>query len=60
MESLSLSVSAQDGEMAQWLRALTGSSRGPEFMSQKPQDGSQPVVMGSDELLEKESAHYPL
>jgi hypothetical protein len=34
------------GEMAQWLRVLAGcSSRGAEFNSQQPHDGSQPSVM---------------
>jgi hypothetical protein len=33
--------------MSQRLRAST-SSRGPEFNSQQPHDGSQPSLMGSD------------
>jgi hypothetical protein len=39
------------GEMAQWLRALNGSSRDPELNSQQPHGGSQPPVMGSDALF---------
>jgi hypothetical protein len=35
------------GEMARWLRALTGS----EFNSQQPHGGSQPSLMGSDALF---------
>jgi hypothetical protein len=37
--------------MAQWLRAMTGFSRGPEFNSQQPHGGSQSSVMGPDALL---------
>jgi hypothetical protein len=32
------------GEMAQWVRALDCSSKGPEFKSQQPHGGSQPSV----------------
>jgi hypothetical protein len=39
------------GEMAQRLRALTGSSEGPEFKSQQPHGGSQPSIMRSDALF---------
>ena len=39
------------GEMAQWLRLLGCSSRGPEFNSQQHHGGSQPSVMGSDALF---------
>jgi len=39
------------GEMAQRLRAPDCSSRGPEFNSQQPHGGSQPSVMGSDDLF---------
>jgi hypothetical protein len=31
--------------MAQWVRALTCFSEGPEFKSQQPHGGSQPSVM---------------
>jgi hypothetical protein len=34
--------------MAQRVRALTFSSRGPEFNSQHPHGGSQPSIMRSD------------
>ena len=34
--------------MAEWLKALDCSSRGPEFNSQQPDGGSQLSVMGSD------------
>ncbi|EGW08013.1 hypothetical protein I79_019970 [Cricetulus griseus] len=38
--------------MAQRLRALAAcSSRGPEFNSQHPHDGSQPSIMGSGALF---------
>jgi hypothetical protein len=39
------------GEMAQWVRALTCSSDGPEFKSQQPHGGSQSPVMRSDALF---------
>jgi hypothetical protein len=39
------------GEMAQRLRALDGSSEGPEFKSQQPRGGSQPSLMRSDVLF---------
>jgi hypothetical protein len=39
------------GEMAQGLRALDCSSRGPEFNSQQPHGGSQPSVMESNALF---------
>jgi hypothetical protein len=39
------------GEIAQWLRALDCSPRGPEFNSQQPHGGSQPSVMGFDALF---------
>ena len=39
------------GEMAQWLRVLDCSSRGPEFNSQQRLGGSQPSTMGSDDLF---------
>jgi hypothetical protein len=39
------------GEMAQRLRALTGSSKGPEFKSRQPHGGSQPSIMRSDALF---------
>jgi hypothetical protein len=40
------------GEMAQQLIVRpTCSSRGPEFNSQQPHDGSQSSVMGSDALF---------
>ena len=38
------------GEMSQWLRDTDCASRGPEFNSQ-PHGGSQPSVMGSDDLF---------
>jgi hypothetical protein len=34
--------------MAQWLRALSCSSRGPEFKSQQQHGDSQPSIGGSD------------
>jgi hypothetical protein len=37
--------------MAQRLRALGCSSRGPEFNSQEPHGVSQESVMGSDDLF---------
>ena len=39
------------GEMAQWLRALGCSPRGPEFNFQQQHGGSHPSVMGSDALF---------
>jgi hypothetical protein len=36
--------------MARWLRALTALSRGPEFNSQQPHGGSQPLVMRSNAM----------
>jgi hypothetical protein len=39
------------GEMAQWVRAPDCSSKGPEFKSQQPHDGSQPSVTRSDSLF---------
>ena len=43
--------------MAQWLRALVSSSKGPEFNSQQPHGGSQPSVMGSDALFWHAGVH---
>jgi hypothetical protein len=39
------------GEMAQWVRAPDCSSKGTEFKSQQPHDGSQPSVTRSDALF---------
>jgi hypothetical protein len=39
------------GEMAQWVRALDCSSKGPEFKSQQPYGSSQLPVMRSDALF---------
>jgi hypothetical protein len=39
------------GEMAQWLRALDCSSKGPEFKSQQPHGGSQPSLTKSDAIF---------
>ena len=41
----------ETGEMAQWLRTLTCTSRGPEFNTQQPHGGSQPSVMRFDTLF---------
>jgi hypothetical protein len=37
--------------MAQQVKSIDCSSRGPEFNSQQPHGGSQPTVMGSDALF---------
>jgi hypothetical protein len=41
----------QAGEMAHLLRVLPTLFSGPKFNSQQPHDGSQPSVMGSDDLF---------
>jgi hypothetical protein len=47
-------------QMAQWLRrALTSSSRSPEFNSQQPHGGSQPSVMGPNVLFWGVCRVYP-
>jgi hypothetical protein len=49
-----MKMKTQAGKMAQWVRAL--SSTGPEFKSQQPHGGSQPLVMRSDTLFGLEQA----
>jgi hypothetical protein len=39
------------GEVALGIKGTDYSSRGPEFNSHQPHDGSQPSVMGSDALF---------
>ena len=39
------------GEMVQEVKSTDCSSRGPEFNPQEPHGGSQPPVMGSDDLF---------
>jgi hypothetical protein len=39
------------GEMAQWVKSLDCSSRGPEFKSQQPHGGSQPSITRNDALF---------
>ena len=48
---LKLKVEKRANEMAQWVRALSGSSEGHEFKSQQPHGGSQPPIVGSDALF---------
>jgi hypothetical protein len=42
---------SQTGDGSVVVKSTDCSSRGPEFKSQQPHDGSEPSVMGSDALF---------